>query len=282
MGGANRPFGPLSYSRGGIPIPMQSFRRLALLLAFTLPAMPAAFAQSSGNSSSSATPDPSQSGDQTSPSQQSAAESQGQLNVQARIRQRREQRRATAIHDAYDHKWESYADMGYLRFTPGPSLQRLTFYAWETGLTRFSSERLGYTLDGRGYIGNAYVGITPLSQGAFTRPQVSMYNVLFGPIYRFYLQPKYSVSGRVMGGWAYGNFSGDTNGEGSLCATANSCLLYPTGSTFAASASVIGEYNLTPSVAFKLAPEYFATGFGSTIQNSLGFTGGIIYRFGKQ
>ena len=282
MGGANRPFGPLSYSRGGIPIPMQSFRRLALLLAFTLPAMPAAFAQSSGNSSSSATPDPSQSGDQTSPSQQSTSESQGQLNVQARIRQRREQRRATAIHDAYDHKWESYADMGYLRFTPGPSLQRLTFYAWETGLTRFSSERLGYTLDGRGYIGNAYVGITPLSQGAFTRPQVSMYNVLFGPIYRFYLQPKYSVSGRVMGGWAYGNFSGDTNGEGSLCATANSCLLYPTGSTFAASASVIGEYNLTPSVAFKLAPEYFATGFGSTVQGSFGFTAGIIYRFGKQ
>ena len=282
MGGANRPFGPLSYSRGGIPIPMQSFRRLALLLAFTLPAMPAAFAQSSGNSSSSATPDPSQSGDQTSPSQQSASESQGQLNVQARIRQRREQRRATAIHDAYDHKWESYADMGYLRFTPGPSLQRLTFYACETGLTRFSGERLGYTLDGRGYIGNAYVGITPLSQGAFTRPQVSMYNVLFGPIYRFYLQPKYSVSGRVMGGWAYGNFSGDTNGEGSLCATANSCLLYPTGSTFAASASVIGEYNLTPSVAFKLAPEYFATGFGSTVQGSFGFTAGIIYRFGKQ
>jgi hypothetical protein len=48
------------------------------------------------------------------------------------------------------------------------------------------------------------------------------------------------------------------------------------------SASVIGEYNLTPSVAFKLAPEYFATGFGSTMQNSLGFTAGVLYRFGKQ
>jgi hypothetical protein len=261
---------------------MQSFRRLALLLAFALPAMPAAFAQSSGSSSSSTTPDPSQSGDQTSSSQQSAQESQGQINVQTRIRQRREQRRATAVHDAYDHKWESYADGGYLRFTPGPSLQRTTFYAWETGLTRFSSERLGYTLDGRGYTGIAYVGITPLSQGAFTRPQISMYNLLFGPVYRFYLQPKYSISGRVMGGWAYGNFTGDTNGEGSLCATPGNCLLYPTGSTFAATASVIGEYNLTPSVAFKLAPEYFATGFGSTVQGAFGFTGGIVYRFGKR
>jgi len=256
---------------------MQSFRCLALLLAFALPAMPAALAQSSDNSSSSATPAQNQSGDQASPSQQSAAESQGQLTVQARIRQRREQRRATAIHDAYDHKWESYADMGYLRFTPGPSLQRLTYYAWETGLTRFSNERLGFTLDGRGYYGNAYVGLNPYSQGAFTRPEISMYNVLFGPVYRFYLQPKYSISGRVMGGWAYGNFSGDTNGI-----TPTLLGLYPDASTFAASASVIGEYNLTPSVAFKLAPEYFLTGFGSTVQGSLGFTAGIVYRFGKQ
>jgi len=239
--------------------------------------MPAAFAQSSGSSSSSATPDQSQSGDQTSSSQQSATESQGQLNVQARIRQRREQRRATAIHDAYDHKWESYADAGYLRFTPGPSLQRLTFYSWETGLTRFSNERLGYTLDGRGYYGTAYVGLNPYSQGAFTRPQVSMYNLLFGPVYRFYLQPRYSISGRVMGGWAHGNFSGDTNGI-----TPTLLGLYPDANTFAASASVIGEYNLTPSVAFKLAPEYFATGFGSTVQGSFGFTAGIVYRFGKQ
>jgi hypothetical protein len=256
---------------------MQSFRRLALLLAFALPAMPAAFAQSSASPSSSTTPDQSQSGDQSSSSQQSAQESQGQINVQARNRQRREQRRSTAIHDAYDHKWESYADMGYLRFTPGPSLQRVTFYAWETGLTQFRSERLGYTLDGRGYIGTTYCGITTYCTGAFTKPQISMYNVLFGPIYRFYLQPKYSVSGRVMGGWAYGNFSGDLNGF-----TTSEVGFYPTGSTFAASASAIGEYNLTPSVALKLAPEYFVTGFGSTVQGSFGFTGGIVYRFGKQ
>jgi hypothetical protein len=80
-----------------------------------------------------------------------------------------------------------------------------------------------------------------------------------------------------MGGWAYGNFSGDTNGVPPTLLG-----LYPDGSTFAASASVIGELNLTPSVSFKLAPEYFLTGFGSTLQNSLGFTGGITYRFGKQ
>ena len=197
--------------------------------------------------------------------------------MQARIRQRREQRRATAIHDAYDHRWESFVDLGYLRFTPGPSLQRLTFYAWETGLTRFSNERLGFTLDGRGYTGTAFVGLNSYSQGNFTRPQVSMYSVLAGPVYRFYLQPKYSISGRVLGGWAHGNFSGDTNGI-----TPTLLGLYADADTYAASASLIGEYNLTPSVAFKLAPEYFVSGFGSTTQDSFGFTAGITYRFGKQ
>jgi hypothetical protein len=39
---------------------------------------------------------------------------------------------------------------------------------------------------------------------------------------------------------------------------------------------------MTPNVALRLAPEYFVTGFGSTMQNSVGFTGGLVYRFGKQ
>ena len=239
--------------------------------------MPVAIAQSS---SSSSNPTQVQSPDQNSQSAQAeptTGETQGQISVQQRIRLRRAQRRATAIHDAYDHKWESFADMGYQRFQPGPSLQRTTFYGWETGLTRFTSERLGFTLDGRGYDGTAYVGINTYSQGAFTRPRISQYDVLFGPTYRFYLQPKYSIAGRVMGGWAYGNFSGDTNGI-----TPSLLGLYNNANTFAVSASVVAEYNLSPNVGFRLAPEYFATGFGSTLQNSLGFTGGIVLRFGKQ
>ena len=152
------------------------------------------------------------SGDQTSSSQQSAGETQGQISVQARIRQRREQRRATAIHDAYDHKWESFADMGYLRFTPGPSLQRLTFYAWETGLTRFSNERLGLHARWPRLLSALPTSASTSTARALHPAPDQQYDVLVGPVYRFYLQPKYSISGRVLGGWAYGNFSGDTNG----------------------------------------------------------------------
>jgi len=42
------------------------------------------------------------------------------------------------------------------------------------------------------------------------------------------------------------------------------------------------EYNLTPNIGLRVAPEYYVTGFGSTTQGSLGFTTGIVYRFGKQ
>lgn len=196
------------------------------------------------------------------------------MSVQARIRLRRQQRRATAIHDAYDHLFEAYAGMGYLRFTPGPSLQRTTFYGWNTGLTRFYGERLGVTLDARGYYGIAYVGLNPTN---LTRPKISMYNVLLGPTYRFYMQPKYSISGRVLGGMALSDFSGDTNGFGTA-----TLGLYPDATTFAAAGSVVGQYNLTPTMSFRLAGEDFVTGFGSTVQNSVGFTAGFVYRFGKQ
>jgi len=251
---------------------MSSFRSLALLLALGLPAAHALLAQTTDSTSN---PAPA-----TDPAQQPAAASQpqgqtsGSLSVQARIRARREQRRTQAIHDVYSHLYETYAAMGYLRFTPGPNLQRVTYYAWDTGITRYYSERLGVTIDGRGYYGTSYVG---LNSSGITRPAISTYAVLGGPTYRFYMQPKYSVSGRVMGGYARGNFSSDTNGFGSTALG-----LYPNSSTFAISAAVPFEYNLTPAVGLRLAPEYFATGFGSTAQNNFGFTGGVVVRFGKQ
>ena len=245
---------------------MYSFRRLALLLALVLPALYALQAQSSN--SSPATP----AQDQAQVQQPAAAQSQGQISVQARIKARREQRRAAAIHDVYTHRYEAYAGAGYLRFTPGASLQRVNEYDWNVGFTRYFSERTGVTVDGRGYYGTPF--IRPNFTG-ITKPAISQYAALAGPTYRFYLQPKYSIAGRVMAGYEQGKFSGDTNGFGSV-----TLGLYPDGKTFAASASMLVEYNLTPAIGLRVAPEYYATGFGSTIQDNLGYTAGIVYRFG--
>ncbi len=250
---------------------MSSFRRFALLLALILPAVYVLEAQSSSSSSNPATPAQDQ-------AQQPAAQDQGQMSVQARIRARREQRRAAAIHDAYGHLYDIYAGEGYMRLRLPSPLMRVNENMWNTGLTRNYSERLGVTLDARGIYGTAFIepqeGNDPNSGVA--KPAISQYAVMIGPSYRFYAQPRFSVSVRAMGGYAQGDFTGDTNGNGTLG------VLYPDGYTFAANASIIGEYNLSPNLGFRVAPEYTLTGFGSSTQNSLGYTLGVVYRFGKQ
>jgi hypothetical protein len=286
--------GVLPHSRGGNPKPMFLFRRIALLLALCLPAANVFFAQSSSSnpvsderlaesSSSNSNSDFAQ--DQAPqaqpPASPSSAASQNQnpgaVSVQARIRARREQRRAQAIRDAYSHLYDTYVGMGYLRFQPGPNLQRVTYYSWDAEFTRFYNPRLGVTVGGRGYYGTPFTPFNPASNGSITRPAVSTYAVMGGPVYRFYLQPKYSISGRVMGGWALGNFSSDTNGFGG-----QALGLWPDGNTYIVNGGLIGEYNISPGFALRLNGEYVGTGFGSTMQNGFGFTTGFVYRFGKQ
>src|SRR5580658_1858631 len=252
---------------------MYSFRRLALLLALASSAIPVLQAQSSSTSS---TPAPQE---QQAPTT-AQPQTQPQISVQARIKARREQRRAAAIHEVYDHLYEVYVGAGYLRFTPGASLQRVNEYDWNTGFTRYFNERLGVTADGRGYYGTPFIepqqGTPPAGSVRLDKPAISQYAALIGPTYRFYMQPKYSISGRVLGGYTYGNFTGDTNGFGTLG------VLYPDASTFAASASVFFEYHLAPNIGLRIAPEYYLSGFGSTVQNNLGYNLGIVVRFGKR
>ena len=228
-----------------------------------------ALAQSTGSSSNP----PAQ--DQTQPQAPATTQSQqGPVTVQARIRARRDARRAQVIHDTYSQLYEVFVGGGYQRFTPGPNLQRTTMYSWDVAATRYWSEKLGLTIEGRGNYGTAFVG---LNQTSLTRPAISNYDVLAGPTYRFRMRPRYSIAGNVEGGVAIGNFTGDTNGFGSAVLG-----LYPDGATYAIKASLPGQVNLTPNFSLRLAPEYMATGFGSTLQNDLGFTYGFVYRFGKQ
>jgi hypothetical protein len=288
---------------------MYLFRRLALLLAISLTALYVVQAEEPSSSSSTASVDPAQAhtpiqpnppADQGSqpasqpqqpaaqpqaptpaesssqPAQNQAGQTQGQLSVQARIRARREQRRAQAIHEIYDHLYEGYVGAGYLRFIPGTGIggQRVNMYSWNGGFTRYFSERLGATIDGRGYYGTPFIRNNPYG---INKPAISLYSAMGGPTYRFYIQPKFSVSGRAMAGYMQGNFSGDTNGIGG-----SNLGLWKDGPTFAANVSAIVEFNVAPNLGIRIAPDYTLTGFGSSLQNGLGYTGGIVYRFGKQ
>jgi hypothetical protein len=257
---------------------MRSLVRPALLVALIFPAAHHLSAQTPSSSSQSTTQSQGQSQAQQTPSL-----TQQEMTVQERIRMRKEQRRQQAIRDTYSHRYETYLGMGYLRFTPGKYLQRVTMYAWDTGLTRYENLHLGFTADVRGYYGTPFIYPFPNpTNGAVTRPAVSHYDFLFGPTYRFMLHPKYALSARVMGGYAMGNFTGDTSGFGRICYSGSSCYLWPDGGTFAVSGDLLGEYNVSPGFALRLGANDFVTGFGSTMQNNVGFTGGFVFRFGKQ
>jgi len=237
---------------------------MVLMLSVTLPSALIAQAQSSSS--------------QTDPAQPAKpAQSTGAASVQARIRARREARRAAAIHDVYSHLFEVYVGGGYERFQPGTSLQRVNEYSWDVGATRYFSQKLGVTVDARGNYGTVYLKPSQDLGTNISHPGVSEYTWMGGPTYRFILHPKYSISGRVMAGAALGNFSSDTSGFG-----ATTFHIWPDGVGAAASVSAPVEYNFSPTIGLRLAPEYLLTSFGSTIQNSLGFTGGVVVRWGKQ
>jgi hypothetical protein len=201
----------------------------------------------------------------------------GSQSVQARLRARREARRVAAIHDVYSHLYEAYVGGGYMRFRPGDGLQRVNEYSWNVGVTRYFNEKLGVTIDGRGTYGTSFIGINPTLNSSITNPSISQYAGMIGPTYRFILHPKYSISGRVMAGGAYGKFSGDLGPF-----TPAEAGLYSDGPSIALGASVPFEYNVSPGLGVRVAPEYFLTNFGSTTQNSLGFTAGLVVRWGKQ
>ena len=249
---------------------MRFFLRVLLLLALAFPAALTVPAQTNSSSSQTAAQGQSQ-------AQQAPSLTEQEMTVQQRIRLRRQQRREQAIRQTYLHRYEIFTGMGYLRFQPGSYLQRVTLYAWDTELTRYYNLHLGITGDVRGYYGTPFVGLNEASNSAITRPAISHYDFMVGPTYRLYMTPKYALSARALGGYAMGNFSGDTRGFGST-----TLGLWPDGGTYAISADLLGEYNVTPGFAMRLGATDFITGFGSTMQNSVGFTGGFVVRFGKQ
>jgi hypothetical protein len=246
---------------------MRSFVRIALLLALVYSAAQIVPAQTSSSSSQSTTQGQSQ-------AQQTPNLSQQEQAVQERIHERMLQRREEAVREVYSHRYDAFVGMGYLRFTPGPSLQKVTLYAWDVGFTRYSNMHFGVTFDGRGYYGTTYVGLNFTN---FTKPAISQYDMLVGPTYRFRLRPKTALEVQALGGYAHINTAGDTNGYG-----AKPLGLYSPGASFAISPAILGVYNLSPGFALRLGANDFVTGFGSSVQNAPGFTGGFVLRLGKQ
>jgi hypothetical protein len=195
--------------------------------------------------------------------------------AQARIRARREQRKQRIVQDTYSHKFEVYGGGGYTRFLPGAALQHINESAWNGGFTDYLWGRLGLTADLRGYYGTAFTYTGPYN---IFKPSISEYAAMAGPQYRLVRREHWAISGQVLVGGAKGNFT--ANGAGLPGPFVG---LWNSGTNVSFAAGVPIDYNLGPALAFRIQPGYWLTTFGSTTQvKNLGFTAGIVYRFGRQ
>jgi hypothetical protein len=225
----------------------------------------------------SSTDQPLQSPDQQTNSQQTIPPSQRSevlRQAQQRVMARRKLRIQQIIRDTYSRQYEIYAGGGYTRFRPGPNVQHNSEANWNVGITDYKWGNLGVTADFRGYYGTAFVGV---NQFQVFKPSISQYTFMAGPQYRFFEGQHWGWSAFGLAGLGHGNFGTGTNGF-----DPTTVGLYPNGDTvnFAVGASV--DYNVTPTLAFRLTPNYLYSHYGSDNQNNLGFNAGVVYRFGHR
>lgn len=195
--------------------------------------------------------------------------------ARARIAARKRQRREALIHKTYSHKYEIYGGGLYLRFRPGSTLQHINEEGWNTGFSDYLTPRLAATGEIRGYYGTAFIGNNDF--GIF-KPAISQYLFMGGPQYRLVRRTRWAISAQVLAGAAKGVFNGNSaNFPGTLLG------MWPNGTTYAIAPAVPIDYNLGPSLAFRISPNYLFTHFGGTNQlKGLGFSAGLVVRFGSR
>lgn len=186
-------------------------------------------------------------------------------------------REAQIVTDTYTHRWEVYTGGQYMRFRPGPDLHNSGMGGWTLGATRYFSPRWGIATDARGNFGNNSLGAT--NGGGFNtyNAKFDVFSFTMGPQYRFYGSPKLSVSAALQVGDVYGYFDKNTGPFAPKLVG-----LYPASNVGGAIASVNLDYNLSPALAVRIAPNVLIDHFAGNTDHNQGFLVGIVYRLGRQ
>jgi len=190
----------------------------------------------------------------------------------------RQARIARQIQETYTHRWEVAGGGGYLRFRSGQFTQKNSEITFWMDTTYYLNQKFGITGEVRGAYGNAKTLQGNPFAALVGNPQISEYPFLAGPTYRFLRHQKLDVSAFALGGVAIGKFDGASKGI-----AAPALGFWP--STSARPAFSVGanlDLNVYPNLAFRIAPSYLGTTYGSSLQNNVGFEMGLVYRFGRQ
>jgi hypothetical protein len=257
--------------------PLAAVRQMRLaLLPFSVAAIvgiaaisPSARAQVQ-NQTQQTTPD-------TSSSSQPTQTLESRRSLATRRMQTRMRREAAAVTETYTKRWDVYLGGEYMRFRVGPHLHNSGVGGWTFGLTRYFTPRFGITADARGMYGTNSLG--PNSSGGYNtyNASFSVFPFTIGPQYRFYGSSKWSVTGAVQVGAIYGYFDADTNGI-----PPQNVGFYPASIVGAAITSLNIDYNLSPALAVRIAPDAVLDHFGGNFDHNQGFLMGLVYRLGHQ
>jgi hypothetical protein len=234
------------------------------------------------------TPSQSQSPSQASPApivppessqpalQETSPEQRAQVlrQAQARVNARRQVRIRQIIADTYSHKFEVNFGGAYLRFHPGPSLQRMNEAGWQIGITDYRYGNFGLAADFRGYYGTAYTGTNPYS---VFNPSISQYTFMGGARYRFFRGQHWAWTAHALAGAGHGNFGTGTHGL-----PPQLIGLFTDSTVLNAEAGVSADYNLGPALALRFSAYDLFTDYNSTFKENRGGALGMVYRFGRK
>ena len=214
---------------------------------------------------------------QAQSSSSSTQEQTSRRGLENRRLQTKQRREAQIVTDTYTHRWEAYLGGQYMRFRPGPDLHNSGMGGWTLGVTRYFTPRWGITADARGFYGNNSLGAVQGGGNNTYNAKFSVFPFTIGPQYRFYGSPKFSISGALQVGDVYGFFDKNTGPFPPQLVG-----FYPASNVGGAIASVDLDYNLSPGLALRIAPNVLLNHFGGNTDHNQGFLMGIVYRFGRQ
>ncbi len=121
-------------------------------------------------------------------------------------------------------------------------------------------------------------GTIPVADNAagITNPRMSETLFLFGPEFRLYKAPKYTLGFHVLLGGTYGIFDTDFKGT-----APNTLGVYNNQLAFAAATGATWDYNLSPRFSVRGVTDWQATHYGYSSQNEFAGSVGIVYKIGS-
>jgi hypothetical protein len=175
----------------------------------------------------------------------------------------------------YNDKWDAFGAYGYARFntTVGHSLSG-NLMGFKGQITGWVTPLVGITASTGNYYGSVAI---PSNIYNITSATISEHLFLFGPEFRFYRQPKYTVAYHFLLGGTYGIFDNSFKSAGvepNVVNLPNNQLAFAlaTGATF--------DYIINPKFSARAIIDFQPTHYGLAFQKDVAASVGVVYKWG--